>query len=74
MNLAHTEQQLAGIARCLEEAMPGMGFALLVFEFNAPGVSNYVSNAERADMIQALRETADRLEQHHDLPPAVGHA
>lgn len=44
----------------------GTGFCLLVFGFNAPGISNYVSNANRADMIKALRETADRLEKNQD--------
>jgi len=47
-----------------------MGFALLVFEFGKPGIGNYISNAQRSDMIQALRETADRLEKNQDIPPA----
>ena len=45
------------------------GFCLLVFGFDAPGVANYISNgAPRADMIAALRETADRLERGEDNP------
>jgi len=48
----------------------GMGFAIIVFEFHKPGISNYISNAKRADMIKALRETADRLEKQQDIPPA----
>lgn len=43
------------------------GFTILVFPFNEPGVSNYISNANREDMIKALRETADRLEQKQDF-------
>lgn len=43
------------------------GFALIVFKFNEPGVSNYISNAERTTMIKALRETADRLENRQDF-------
>ena len=53
-----------------KELSEGIGFALILFEFNNPGIGNYVSNAERPDMIKALRETADRLEKNQDIPPA----
>lgn len=44
------------------------GYAILVFPFHNPeGVSNYVSNAVREDMIKVLRETADRLEKKEDF-------
>lgn len=42
------------------------GWCLLVYGFNAPGISNYVSNSRRQDMIASLRETADRLERNQD--------
>ena len=45
------------------------GFCLLVFDFHKPGIANYISNARREDMIKSLRETADRLEKHQDIPP-----
>jgi len=51
----------------IRETLGHMGFAIIVFEFNHPGVSNYISNASRSDMIQALRETADRLERNQDI-------
>ena len=61
----------AGVKGVLNDLLGGnMGFAIIVFEFNKPGISNYVSNGQRADMIQALRETADRLEKRQDIPPA----
>lgn len=60
----------AGINDVLTEQFGGKGFALIVFEFAKPGISNYISNAKRADMITALRETADRLERNQDVPPA----
>lgn len=44
------------------------GYALIVFDFHDPGLSNYISNAKREDMIKALRETADRLEKNQDVP------
>lgn len=40
------------------------GFAIIVFPFEKPGISNYISNAERPSMIKALRETADRIEKN----------
>jgi hypothetical protein len=46
-----------------------IGFALIVFDFFKPGTGNYISNAQRADMIKTLRETADRLERRQDMPP-----
>ena len=44
---------------------PGWGFGLLVFEFrDTPGANlQYVSNAERDDMIRVLRGYADHLER-----------
>lgn len=50
-----------------------MGFAIIVFPFNA-SVADYVSNAERENMVQALRETADRIEKKEYIPPAQGTA
>lgn len=46
------------------ELIPGYCITLLVWEFNKPGLANYVSNGDRSDMIKALRETADRLEKN----------
>nr|WP_321357201.1 hypothetical protein [uncultured Draconibacterium sp.] len=43
------------------------GYAILVFPFNNPGVSNYISNARREDMVKMLRETADRLDNREDF-------
>ena len=69
----HIEECLKHIAGAIEHTIEHefgrMGFALLVFEFNKPGISNYVSNARREDMIKSLRETADRLENRQDIPP-----
>ena len=41
-------------------------FVLVVFD--DPGLAQYVSNAEREDVIKALREMADRLERRQDVP------
>ena len=45
------------------------GFILLTFEFNKPGISNYISNADRESMVEALREAASRIEKNQDMPP-----
>lgn len=79
MNEASRQQQIEKALRHIAGAIQDtidyefgkMGFALLVFDFNNPGISNYISNADRQDMIKSLRETADRLERNHDIPPAV---
>lgn len=52
-----------------EEYFPGLGFCLILFEFYEQGTASYISNANRNDMITALRETANRLEQHSDWQP-----
>lgn len=65
---------LQAVARGLDRVFNGeakgddrqTGFCLLVYGFNAPGIANYVSNNRRQDMIEALRETADRLERNQD--------
>jgi hypothetical protein len=40
-------------------------FALVVF--NDPRIGQYISNCDRPSMIQALRETADRIERKQDV-------
>lgn len=61
----------SNINAAVKEFFPGSGFALLVFPFNNPGISNYISNAKRDSIILALRESAHRLEQREDTPPAI---
>jgi hypothetical protein len=54
------------IARRIEDAITEsgqkgqIGFALLVFDFGSGGFMNYISNAERNTMLQAMREFIDR--------------
>lgn len=56
------------IGSMIGKELKGLGFALVVFEFKAPGRSNYISNAVREDMVQALFETAYRLKADEDFP------
>ena len=60
----------AGVEAVLNEQFGKKGFMLVVFDFHQPGISNYISNAQRAEMITTLRETADRLENNQDIPAA----
>lgn len=55
-------------ADLLKELLPPeFGFTLLVFPWgDTKGLANYVSNAQREDIIKFLRETATRLEQGTD--------
>lgn len=63
-----------GIDTKLKEISPDLGFALIVFKFNEPGIGNYISNGKREDMITALREAAERLENKEDIPAGTGGA
>lgn len=43
------------------------GFALFIFEFHKPGITYYISNANREDMILALKETIKRFENRENI-------
>ena len=66
-------EQMNDLARALDRALnpnparKTLGFALFIFEFNAPGRANYISNANRADMITAMKETHARFEGQADV-------
>jgi hypothetical protein len=75
------ESGLQAIGQGIEDALSliygqRMGFALLVFTFGEPegGGADYISNAVREDMIQHLRDTANRLEAREDIPRTEGSA
>lgn len=56
------------LGKQLKESLPDKyGYCLLVFPFYNSGMANYVSTANRADMIKCLREAADRLERKQDF-------
>lgn len=61
--LEEVERKMQGIAKTVKAMVPeGWGFAVLCFSYGEGGFMNWVSNAQRADMIKALREMADKLE------------
>lgn len=66
---ADTEQFMQSVAKgldkiCNPEGERKLGFVLLVFPFGGPEGArcNYVSNAERKDIITALKEIVARFE------------
>ena len=62
------------IHMALKNYFPGSGFVLLVFPFDKPSVCNYISDAGRDSMIEALKKAATRLEANKDtINPTVLH-
>ena len=70
-----TEPELHKLMRLCAKAVEGAAkvsyveqplFALILF--NDPKIGQYICNCERKEMIQALREMADRLEKNMDIP------
>ena len=60
-------EQMRILAQMIQNKIPGLGFALIVFPFFESGISNYISNAVREDMIKALDETVARLKYKKDF-------
>ena len=61
------EDWLCAIGKALNESCPkGSCYVLQIYTVGQEGFAAYVSNGERASMIEALRETADRLEAGTD--------
>jgi hypothetical protein len=64
------EQLMTLASHAVEEAAKVLGvekplFCLMMF--NDPRVAQYIANCERASVIEAMRETADRLERREDV-------
>lgn len=61
-----------GLMKSIENQLPPgpsaagkMLFTLMVFDQS--GIAQYASNANRSDMVKALRQTADRIERRQDV-------
>ena len=58
---ARIESDLRGIGKTIAGTLPdGWGFALLIFSFGEGGSTFYISNAQRGDMLNAMREFMER--------------
>lgn len=60
-------QKMRDLGDLVQNEIQGLGYALIIFEFEKPAISNYISNANREDMTQALFETAFRLKNDEDF-------
>jgi hypothetical protein len=67
------EVELAALMRRVADAVKAelpTKTLYFVVAFDEPGVAQYIGNANRRDIIKAMRETADRLESRDAEPPA----
>jgi predicted nucleic acid-binding Zn ribbon protein len=79
MDVLQTEKWLRGLAKGINQMIiedlggPNKwGFVFLIFPlFKASGLTNYISNCQRDDMIKALRDCANRLEKGQTFPPII---
>lgn len=59
----YTKEVMTTLADTIKEFLPGVGFVLLTFNADKPGKCNYISNADRKDMVKALFEAAYKLKE-----------
>lgn len=56
-------EELAAVAELIMARFPDHGFMLVVFPFNAPGTSSYISNLHVQDVAPALKSAAAGIER-----------
>lgn len=67
MNKQIGAAEMRRIAEVINKRLKGLGFALFIFEFNKPGLANYIYNAERETMLKAMKESYFRLSNGEDI-------
>lgn len=70
MNREQVEEKVKGkmqtIARKVKEELPkNWGFIVLAFEFGEEGLLTYVSNADRKDVVEVMKEFIEKTEQNY---------
>lgn len=70
MNREQVEEKVKGkmqtIARKVKEELPkNWGFIVLTFEFGEKGQLVYVSDADRKDVIEVMKEFIEKTEQNY---------
>ena len=60
------------LAKAVEQSLTNIygkrvGFALFMFEFGSKTAGDYISNANRKDMIKFMRDLANRLESRDGI-------
>lgn len=62
--MSDTTDKMQELARAVEVILPpNTGFVVLAFDFGPDGRLDYVSNAERADVIKVMREFMEKTER-----------
>lgn len=60
------KSRLQSIAKKVDKELPtGFGFVVLSFAFNNPGQMMYVSNANREDIVKAMKEWIEKTENNY---------
>lgn len=59
--------KMRDLANMVAKEVPGFGFCLMVFPSKEEGMINYISNANRDDMIEALEEQVKILKDGRDF-------
>jgi hypothetical protein len=57
-----TKQLMQKFGEIIGKLLPGYGFFLMIFEFHSQGRANYISNAQREDVINSMKEFIQRTE------------
>jgi hypothetical protein len=68
-------EQMKQLAHALDDILNGgakgnqrkVGFCLMVFSFGEAGRANYISNADRSDVVTLLREQLARFEGQPEM-------
>lgn len=60
------KSRLQSIAKKVNNELPtGFGFVVLSFAFSNPGQMMYVSNANRGDIVKAMKEWIEKTENNY---------
>ena len=60
------KSRMQNIARKVDEELPdNFGFVVLAFKFNEKGEMIYVSNANREDVVKAMKEFIEKTENNY---------
>lgn len=58
--------KMQGIAKKVQDELPeGFGFVVLAFKFNEKGQMMYVSNANREDVVQSMKEFIEKTQKNY---------
>lgn len=61
-----TKGKMQKIAQKVQDELPeGFGFIVLTFKFNEKGQMIYISNANREDVVEAMKEFIKKTEQNY---------